>query len=65
MFNPCDAILCFYLLMGQRYFVDQAPQFNKPKPWFENKTLITNDNIFDINQLAEPNGGSQEINENP
>lgn len=65
MFNPCDAVLCFYLLMGQRYFVDRIPQFNKPKPWFENKVLITNENIFDINEFIKLNDSSQQINETP
>lgn len=51
MFIPCDAVLCFYLLLGQRYFISHDPQFNKPKPWFESKTLITNTNIFDLNQI--------------
>lgn len=51
MFQPCDAILCFYLLLGQRYFVDNNPQFTKPKPWFEKTELITNDNVFDLNDV--------------
>lgn len=53
MFNPCDAVLCFYLLLGQRYIVDNNPQLSKPKPWFETRELITNDNIFDLNDVCK------------
>lgn len=65
MFQPCDAILCFYLLIGQNYFVSKAPNFNKPIAWFENKALITNENLFDINELIKLQDSSQEINGTP
>jgi hypothetical protein len=51
MFNPCDAMLCFYLLMGQEYSVNKNIQFDKPEPWYSHKELITNDNVFDMSEL--------------
>lgn len=53
MFSPIDPVLCFYLLLGQRYIVDNNPQLYKPKPWFETRELITNDNIFDLNDVCK------------
>lgn len=49
MFSPLDPVLCFYLLLGQKYIVDNNPQFTQPKLWSETIELITNDNIFDLN----------------
>lgn len=49
MFSPLDPVLCFYLLLGQKYIVDNNPQFTQSQAWFENKELITNDNIFNLN----------------
>lgn len=51
MFNPCDAILCFYLLLGERYLVNAEVDFHKSPEWYSNKILITNDNIFDDVEL--------------
>lgn len=51
MIIPCDPILCFYLLLGQRYIVDNNPQFTKPKEWFETRELITNDTIFSLDDI--------------
>lgn len=51
MFNPCDAILCFYLLLGERYLVNTNIDFHKKPEWYSNKSLITNDNIFDNEEL--------------
>ena len=65
MFNPCDAILYFYLLMGQRYLVDKTPNFHQPPAWFEQKVLITNENLFDINKLIKLQDSSQEIRRAP
>ena len=52
MFQSCDAILCFYLLLGQKYVVDNSPNLNKPQPWFYKQELITNDNVFDLNDIT-------------
>lgn len=52
MFQPCDAILCFYLLLGQRYVVNNSPNLDKPQAWFTKQELITNDNIFDLNDIT-------------
>lgn len=49
MFSPIDPVLCFYLLLGQKYIVDNNLQFTQPIAWYENKELITNDNIFNLN----------------
>jgi hypothetical protein len=53
MFSPCDAILCFYILLGEKYIVNNNYQGNAPPSWYENKVLITNDNIFDINDIIQ------------
>ena len=53
MILPCDAILCFYLLLGQRYIVDHSPNFHKPQEWFTKQELITNENIFDLNNTIQ------------
>jgi len=51
MLIPLDPVLCFYLLLGQRYFVDNNPNFHKPQAWFSKTELITNENIFDLNDV--------------
>lgn len=53
--NPCDAILCFYMLLGQRYIVNNHPQFNKLLIKLKHRELITNDNIFDLNHTIQNN----------
>ena len=65
MFNHCDAVLCFYLLLGQKYIIDNNPNFHKPQVWFAKQELITNDNIFDINKLIKLQDTSQEIRQVP
>lgn len=61
MFKPNDLILYYSLLIPQEYIIDITTHRNQPissssyvsepRPWYENKALITNDNIFDINDL--------------
>jgi hypothetical protein len=71
MFKPCDAVLCFYILLGQQYtqyhnhnetpvvIVMSEPMFLQEPKWYENKALITNDNLFDINKLIKIEDSSQ------
>ena len=65
MFRPCEVILYYSLLIPQEYVINTTPNFNHSlpdinssshsfhRPWYENKKLITNDNIFDINDLQK------------
>lgn len=63
MFKPSELILCYSLLVPQKFIIEIPPNPNRPspiysyivepRPWYENKELITNDNIFDINDLQK------------
>jgi hypothetical protein len=61
MFKANDTILYAYLLVAQEYFIDNSPKLDELTygyyvskqsiPWYENKSIITDENIFDINNL--------------
>jgi hypothetical protein len=57
MFSPCDAILCFYILLGEKYVVNNNYQNNAQPSWYEHRVLITNENIFDINDITKIEDG--------
>lgn len=70
MLKSCNAIVYFYLLFTNRFynndtFMQQAADikaynldsyyiYRIDVPWYQNKSIITNDNIFDINNLIIP-----------
>lgn len=58
MFKPHEIILYYSLLISQEAIIDissnlSIPAIIKKRMWYENKKLITNDNIFDINELQK------------
>ena len=53
MFIPCDAMLYFYLLIGQSYYENHTNSFYQHKNWHQADYLITNENIYDLNETLE------------
>lgn len=59
MIKPIDAILFFYFLFAQRYMnqtkieIKQISESSSTQANYTTKRLITNENIYDINETIE------------
>lgn len=59
MIKPIDAILFFYLLFAQKYMnspkveIKQTRENSHIQTSYTTKRLITNENVYDINETLE------------
>jgi hypothetical protein len=53
MFIPCDAMLYFYLLLGQSYYQGHQHSFQNNKFYHRPDHIITNQDVYDINDTLE------------